>query len=124
MDNIGIQEEYNILEDKYLEIYPDFYHDELTDDEVLSGLVNHGLFFEKLPNCFTTENLSKFILDDMIRELNEQNTYDLKNNINKYKHDYIRYESIRDINIPRQFGIPHPESYIIHSLAIKTVGMK
>lgn len=33
-------------------------------------------------------------------------------------HDYIRYDSIRHTNIPRQLGIPHPESYIVQCLAL------
>ena len=34
-------------------------------------------------------------------------------------HDYIRYDSMRHINIPRQLGIPHPESYVVQCLALK-----
>lgn len=38
--------------------------------------------------------------------------------LKKLDHDYMRYEALRDINIPRHLGIPHPEAYAVQSLAI------
>ena len=42
----------------------------------------------------------------------------LKDDIDTRAHDYIGYEALRDINIPRHLGIPHPEAYAVQSLAI------
>ena len=39
--------------------------------------------------------------------------------LTKSRHDFIRYEQLRHVNIPRQMGVPHPESYIVQCLALK-----
>lgn len=92
---------------------------ELTEDDVFFGLVDHGLFAEKVPPCFTSQGLSSVIEPDLENLLNEPDEQKLKKSIDKRAHDYIRYEALRDINIPRRLGIPHPESYIVQALAIK-----
>ncbi len=91
----------------------------LSADDVLIGLLDHGLFAEKVPPCFTSNGLSviaEVFLGDLLDE-DEENK--LKKNIDKTSHDYVRYEALRDINIPRHLGIPHPESYSVQALAIK-----
>lgn len=89
----------------------------LSPDDVLTGLLDFGLFAEKVPPCFTSKGLAELstasyadIFDDPSK---------LKDSVEKTSHDYIRYEAIRDINIPRHLGIPHPESYALQALAIK-----
>ena len=92
---------------------------ELTEDDVFLGLVDHGLFAEKVPPCFTSQGLSSVIDPSLENLLNEADERKLKSKIDKRAHDFIRYDALRDINIPRRLGIPHPESYIVQALAIK-----
>ena len=89
----------------------------LSPDDLLTGLLDFGLFAEKVPPCFTSKGLAELaallyadIFDDPSK---------LNDAVAKASHDYIRYEAIRDINIPRHLGIPHPESYALQALAIK-----
>lgn len=91
----------------------------LSGEEVLVGLLDHGLFSEKAPPCFTSMGLAEVasaLLGDL---LNENIERALQKKIDRRAHDYIRYEALRDINIPRHLGIPHPESYAVQALAIK-----
>lgn len=102
-------------------IIPDFVWGDgkLTEDDVFSGLVNHGLFAEKVPPCFTSQGLSSAIDPMLANLLDESDDRKLRGIIDKHAHDFIRYESLRDINIPRRLGIPHPESHVVQSLAIR-----
>lgn len=94
---------------------------DLSEDDVFLGLLDYGLFSEKVPICFTSVGLAEIVKNDAdltkIFYLTDSNM--LKNALKKTYHDYIRYESVRDINVPRHFGIPHPESYAVQVLAIK-----
>ena len=93
--------------------------DGLSPDDIVTGLLDFGLFAEKVPPCFTSKGLAELAAPLMEPVLE---TVDLKARnkaIGDRSHDYIRYEAIRDINIPRQLGIPHPESYALQALAIK-----
>ncbi|MBQ3350330.1 MAG: RNA-directed DNA polymerase [Thermoguttaceae bacterium] len=74
------------------------YMDEITKDELYEGLLAYGLFTDKLPPVFTSEMFYKYSLN-------------LKQNFSKNPHDYVFFESMRDINIPRAFGIPNPMAY-------------
>ena len=74
------------------------YLDEITADELYEGLLAHGLFTEKLPPIFTSETFYQYSLQ-------------LKQAFSKKDHDYVFFESMRDINIPRAFGIPNPMAY-------------
>ena len=91
----------------------------LAEDEVFTGLVDYGLFCEKVPPCFTSEGLSSVIDKTFANLLSQSDEKKLRKEIDKRSHDYIHYEALRDINIPRHFGIPHPESYVLQALAIK-----
>ncbi len=77
----------------------------LSADEAFVGLVDYGLFGEKLPPCFTSEGLSKLIPENLLELITENNENRLKNLL-KTRHDFIRYEALRDVNIPRQMGFP------------------
>lgn len=93
--------------------------EDLTDDEVYVGLLDHGLFAEKLPSYLTTAGLAEAIgtwLDSVIDEPDEKK---LKNKLNDRAHDFIRFSVLRDINVPRHFGIPHPEAFALQALAIR-----
>lgn len=70
----------------------------LAPDEILKGLLAYGLFTEKIPPIFTSENFYEYVTSNKI-------TGDKKG------HDYIKYENIRNINVPRILAIPHPFAY-------------
>lgn len=90
----------------------------LSPVDVLTGLLDFGLFAEKVPPCFSTVGLAAIVLETMADLLEEKNEEKLKKKIDRCGHDYVRYEALRDINIPRHLGIPHPESHAVQALAI------
>jgi hypothetical protein len=92
---------------------------ELTADAILIGLLDHGLFGEKPPPCFTSKGLAEMARNHFKNIFSQSNEEKLKKVLKKCSHDYIRYAALRDINIPRHLGIPHPESYSVQALAIK-----
>lgn len=92
--------------------------EKLSPDDVLKGLLNHGLFAEKIPPCFTSDGLADIVSGAMSGLLDEADDGKLKKSLGKCAHDYMRYEALRDSNIPRHMGIPHPEAYAVQSLAI------
>ncbi|MBF0106228.1 MAG: RNA-directed DNA polymerase [Deltaproteobacteria bacterium] len=92
---------------------------ELTAEDVFTGLLDYGLFANKIPPCFTSRGLSSSIDSQTLQILDIQDESKLKRALNSYCHDYIRYQALRDINVPRHLGIPHPESYLLQVLAIK-----
>ena len=75
------------------------YIDEITSNEIYDGLIGCGMFAEKIPNFLTS---SEF--------LNYTKTLALPLTTVKDK-DYIRYSSMRNINIPRPMAIPEPFAY-------------
>ncbi|MGV4412797.1 RNA-directed DNA polymerase [Chryseobacterium sp. T1] len=74
------------------------YNNEISKDELYDGLVGHGLFAEKIPNFLTSVDFLAF-------------TKTLTFPINEKPKDYIRYSSMRNINIPRPLAIPEPFAY-------------
>ena len=91
----------------------------LSPDEAFRRLLDYGLFTEMLPPCFTSRGLSQHIPADHLRILTEPTDDGLKQLLKDKHHDFIRYELLSDASIPRQFGIPHPESYLLQSLVLK-----
>ncbi len=81
------------MEKRYTE-----FMDDITPEELYKGLLAHGLFTEKLPPVFTSESFYQYFIED---ERPFQNR----------KRDFVYFESIRDINIPRVLGIPDPFAY-------------
>jgi len=96
----------------------DLTKEKLSEAAVLTGLLDFGLFADKAPPCFTSEGLATIASLAMLDILVETDEKKLKDSIDMRAHDYIRYEAMRDINIPRHLGIPHPEAYAVQSLAI------
>lgn len=80
-----------------MKTYSDFMN-EISEDELYEGLLGYGLFSEKLPPIFTSEEFYNY-------------TQSLAQPFNKKEHGFIFFESMRDINIPRPLGIPHPMAY-------------
>lgn len=92
--------------------------EKLSPAALLTGLLDYGLFADKVPPCFTSEGLAAIASVDMADILNESDDKKLKELVDQRAHDYIRYEALRDINVPRHLGIPHPEAYAAQSLAL------
>ena len=74
------------------------YKVEITDIDLYDGLVGYGLFAEKIPNFLTSVDFLIF-------------TKTLIFPINEKPKDFIRYSSMRNINIPRPLAIPEPFAY-------------
>lgn len=77
--------------------YIDFM-DEISSDELYEALLAYGLFSDKLPPFLS----SVFFFDYC------------KNKTQNFSHKpsgYIFYENMRNINIPRELGIPNPMAY-------------
>lgn len=92
--------------------------EKLSPEAVRVGLLDHGLFGEKVPPCFVSKGLAAIANEAMAGVLDEADEKKLRKSIDDAGHDYVRYEALRDINIPRHLGIPHPECYAVQALAI------
>lgn len=82
------------MEKKYGE-----YLDEITANELYEGLLGYGMFANKLPPVFTSVPFFNYC------QANKPVYSD------KDWHDYVYYSSMRNVNIPRAFGIPTPMKY-------------
>lgn len=78
--------------------YCDFI-DEITADELYEGLLGYGMFADKLPPIFTSVPFFEYC------KAKAPSFSD------KEWHDYVPYNSMRNINIPRALGIPTPMKY-------------
>lgn len=74
------------------------YKNEISKTELYDGLVGYGLFAEKIPNFLTSVDFLSFT---------KTSTFPVDN---KPK-DFIRYSSMRNINIPRPIAVPEPFAY-------------
>lgn len=81
------------------------YNDEITDTELYEGLVGSGLFAEKIPEFLTSLNFLTY-------------TQTLAFPLCEKPKDYIRYLSMRNINIPRPMAIPDPFAYASQSKSL------
>lgn len=97
---------------------------DLSADGAFEGLTDYGLFAEKMPPCFSSQGLSAHVNAALAKIETETDSNNLKKHFEKFIHSQIRYQSLRDINIPRHLAIPHPESYLAHCLAIKRCWQK
>jgi hypothetical protein len=104
--------------------WPPFTKEDLSSEDVLIGLLDHGLFSEKVPPCFITVGLAAIATDLFAGLLEEVDDKKLRKKLGNTAHDYIRSEALRDINIPRHMGIPHPESYSVQAMAISKYWME
>ncbi len=74
------------------------YIDEIDKNSLYQGLLGYGMFTDKLPPCFTSKKFYDYCLTRT-------------NGFKKKAYRYVYYESIRNVNVPRQMGIPTPMSY-------------
>ena len=87
-----------------MKTYYDFMND-ITSDELYDGLLGYGLFAEKLPPVFTAESFLSYCKTNPGFQKNPK--------------EYITYNSMRNINIPRIMGIPNPIQYEILCRTLK-----
>ncbi|WP_139451639.1 RNA-directed DNA polymerase [Campylobacter armoricus] len=71
---------------------------ELSEEELYEGLLGYGMFPDRIPNFLTSEYFFNFCKSN--KPIFEQKEY-----------RYIKYENMRNINIPRILSIPHPFAY-------------
>ncbi|MDA3966735.1 RNA-directed DNA polymerase [Helicobacter sp. WB40] len=71
---------------------------QITTDELYEGLLGYGMFAERIPNFLTSETFFEFCKSN--EPCFEQKEY-----------RYIKYENMRNINIPRILSIPNPFAY-------------
>ena len=88
-----------------MKTYYDFMS-EIKADELYDRLVSYGMFSEKLPPIFTGDLFLEYC-----KNIRKQSFSD------KWR-GYINYENMRNINIPRNIGIPTPMG---HELLCKTL---
>lgn len=72
---------------------------EISPDNLYDGLLGYGFFSEKLPPLFTSEDFLNYCKEQKQPPSSKNGT------------QYIRFDNIRNINIPRSFGIPNPLTY-------------
>lgn len=71
---------------------------EITPEELYDGLVGCGLFAERIPHFLTSKSFLAYSKTITLPGL-------------KKSRDYIRYNSMRNINVPRAMAIPDPFIY-------------
>lgn len=72
--------------------------DEISKEVLYNKLLAYGLFSEKLPPIFDSTLFADFCEKDPAFNSNRD-------------YDYVRFDAMRNINIPRQIGIPVPMAY-------------
>ena len=81
-----------------------FTKEKLSPEAVRVGLLDHGLFGEKVPPCFVSDGLAAVAMEVMADLHDETDEQKLRKSIDNAGHDYVRYEALRDINIPGTWG--------------------
>ena len=75
------------------------YMNELSQDDLLEGLLGFGLFADKLPGVLSSEAFYNYCKTNGFPKFEQKGR------------DYIRYETTRNTNIPRLISIPNPFAY-------------
>lgn len=73
---------------------------EISSEELLKGLLGYGLFAEKLPPIFTSRTFYDYCKTRKFSRFEKKAC------------DYVRYDSIRNTNVPRKLAIPNPFAYM------------
>ena len=82
---------------------------ELSPDDIYEGLLCYGMFSDKIPPCFTSKSFYEYCVSK-------------KGNFENREYKYVIYNSIRNINIPRQLGILSQWHMIIYASAFQITG--
>lgn len=75
------------------------YINEITPTEIYDGLIGYGMFAEKIPNFLTSHEFLDYTKTLTLPIINVKDK------------DYVRYSSMRNINIPRPMAIPEPFAF-------------
>lgn len=75
---------------------------ELSPEDVYRGLLGHGLFADKLPPLFSSEQFMAYMYKKWERDVEVQQGL---------RSEWISFSYIRNSNRKREFGIPNPFSY-------------
>ena len=75
------------------------YLDEISESDLYEGLLGYGMFADKLPPIFTSVHFLSYC---------QQNSPTFGDS--KWC-DFVRYNSMRNVNIPRALGVPTPMKY-------------
>ncbi|MFB9055634.1 RNA-directed DNA polymerase [Mariniflexile ostreae] len=75
------------------------YINEITSNEIYDGLIGCGMFAEKIPKFLTSSDFLDYTKTLALPITNVKDK------------DYVRYSSMRNINIPRPMAIPEPFAY-------------
>ena len=98
--------------------------EKLSAEQLTDALLDCGLFADKVPPCFNSQGLAKFAKNYFAQyiadttNITSANEKSVKKSIEKHCSDYIRYEALRETNVPRHLGIPHPAAYALQVFAI------
>ena len=76
------------------------YMSEISPEDLLQGLLEHGLFAEKLPPIFSCKSFYAYCKKRQFK------------GFTKIPTDYIRYNNIRNTNVSRLLAVPTPFSYM------------
>lgn len=93
--------------DLFMKSYFD-YMNELSPSDLIDGLLGYGLFAEKIPPVFSSKDFC------------DHYKKGTKLSPEKPKCDYIRYESMRCICVPRPLSIPNPFAYADLCMSLKS----
>lgn len=74
------------------------YMNEISPDELYKGLLGFGMFAEKIPPVFTSKNFYDYCMTNTPSFADKPR-------------QYVYYENVRNINIPRPLGVPVPMVY-------------
>jgi len=77
--------------------YKDFMN-EITADELYKSLLAYGMFSEKLPPFLTSKNFYDYCQQNVLQFTDKPS-------------QYVYYENMRNVNIPRPLGVPTPMAY-------------
>lgn len=77
--------------------------EEINDKEIYNRLLAYGLFSERLPPIFSSENFKEHC-DTLNDNINSKNFL-------KEEYGYVVFDIIRNTNVPRTLGIPNPIGY-------------
>ena len=69
---------------------------EITSEELYDRLVQYGMFSEKLPPILTADPFLNYCKNIRVQSFQDR------------WYGYVTYENMRNINIPRNIGIPTP----------------
>lgn len=91
----------------------------LLADDAYVGLLDHGLFNEKLPSCFSSRGLAHLATSHLLEVVFGKDGFKPGKLGAQQPRGYVRHQSIRDVNVPRQLGIPHPQGYFVQCYTIR-----